>query len=105
MALPSPHDLGRAPAPDLSAPPRLRPILEELLSGVPDTTASRRLNMSARTYSRRVAELLDYLGVDTRFQAGVEIVRRRWVAAAAGPVSHRTTPLRTAQPPDHMPFR
>lgn len=60
-------------------PLRLRPVLLELLSGVPDTTASRRLSMSPRTYSRRVAELLDYLGVATRFQAGAEIVRRGWV--------------------------
>lgn len=59
-------------------PRRLRPVLMELFSGVPDTTASRRLNMSPRTYSRRVAELLGYLGVATRFQAGVEIVRRGW---------------------------
>lgn len=57
-------------------PSQLRPVLMELLSGVTDLTASRRLNMSPRTYSRRVAELLDYLGVATRFQAGAEIVRR-----------------------------
>lgn len=59
-------------------PSQLRPVLMELLSGVTDLTASRRLNMSPRTYSRRVAELLDYLGVATRFQAGAEIVRRGW---------------------------
>jgi len=65
-------------------PRRLRPILAELISGVPDMTASRRLNISTRTYSRRVAELLDYLGVATRFQAGVEIVRRGWALAPPG---------------------
>jgi DNA-binding NarL/FixJ family response regulator len=47
-----------------------------LLSGATDNAASHRLNMSARTFSRRVAELLDVLGVQTRFQAGFEIARR-----------------------------
>ena len=54
-------------------------ILEELLSGDTDVTTSRRLNMSPRTFSRRVAELLDYLGVNTRFQAGMEVALRGWV--------------------------
>jgi hypothetical protein len=60
----------------LALPRRMRPIAEQLLAGVPDTTACRRLNMSPRTYSRRVAEFLDYLGVQTRFQAGVAIARK-----------------------------
>lgn len=76
-------------------PRRLRPVLMELLSGVPDLTASRRLNMSPRTYSRRVAELLDYLGVATRFQAGAEIARRGWAPEFADvPPAERVT-----QPP------
>src|SRR5438876_12388225 len=52
-------------------PTQMLSILEELLSGDTDVTVSRRLNMSPRTFSRRVAELLDYLGVNTRFQAGM----------------------------------
>ncbi|HTT52197.1 MAG TPA: hypothetical protein VMH35_12420 [Streptosporangiaceae bacterium] len=63
------------------APPpvQMLPILEELLSGDTDVTVSRRLNISPRTFSRRVAELLDYLGVNTRFQAGLEVALRGWV--------------------------
>lgn len=63
------------------APPpvHLLLILEELLTGDTDVTVSRRLSMSPRTYSRRVAELLDYLGVNTRFQAGMEVALRGWV--------------------------
>ncbi|GFJ87478.1 hypothetical protein Prum_011200 [Phytohabitans rumicis] len=38
------------------------PVLRELLAGTLDVTASRRLNMSPRTFNRRVAELLRYLG-------------------------------------------
>jgi hypothetical protein len=67
------------------APPpvHLLSILEELLSGDTDVTTSRRLNMSPRTFSRRVAELLDYLGVNTRFQAGMEVALRGWVPLSA----------------------
>jgi hypothetical protein len=63
------------------APPPgyLQPILEELVEGDTDITTSRRLNMSPRTYSRRVAELLGYLGVRTRFQGGMEVALRGWV--------------------------
>jgi hypothetical protein len=60
-------------------PAAMLPILEELISGDTDVTVSRRLNMSPRTFSRRVAELLDYLGVNTRFQAGMEVVLHGWV--------------------------
>lgn len=63
------------------APPpvQMLPILEELISGDTDVTVSRRLSMSPRTFSRRVAELLDYLGVNTRFQAGMEVALHGWV--------------------------
>lgn len=64
-------------------PSHLLSILEELLTGDTDVTMSRRLNMSPRTFSRRVAELLDYLGVSTRFQAGMEIAARGWIPLTA----------------------
>jgi len=54
-------------------------ILEELASGATDRAAQRNLYMSARTYSRRVAEMLDALDATTRFQAGVEAVRQGWI--------------------------
>lgn len=57
-------------------PEHLRPVLEQLLAGSTDDVASRRLNMSPRTFSRRVAELLQCLEVRSRFQAGVEVVQR-----------------------------
>ncbi|HET8660010.1 MAG TPA: hypothetical protein VFM55_13555, partial [Micromonosporaceae bacterium] len=49
-------------------PEHLLPVLEQLLTGATDVTASQRLGMSPRTFSRRVSELLDYLGVLSRFQ-------------------------------------
>ena len=40
---------------------------------------SRALGISLRTVRRRVAEITDDLGADSRFQAGVEAVRRGWL--------------------------
>lgn len=60
----------------MSIPEELRPIVKGLSLGKSDVTVSRLLGMSPRTFSRKVAELLSYLGVETRFQAGVELARR-----------------------------
>lgn len=45
-------------------------ILEHLNTGATDESAARALNLSVRTYRRRVAELMTALGVTSRFQAG-----------------------------------
>ena len=68
------HDGGHDPP-----PAHLLPILDELLRGSDDATASRNLYMSPRTFSRRVAELLSHVGATTRFQAGAEAVMRGWI--------------------------
>lgn len=46
-------------------------VLDLLASGCKDETAARALDLSVRTYRRRVAELMTALGADSRFQAGV----------------------------------
>ncbi|KQY57022.1 MULTISPECIES: hypothetical protein [unclassified Nocardioides] len=66
-------DLGHA-RPDLR-----RFLLEQLALGAKDEQISRNLGISLRTTRRRVADLMTELGVDTRFQAGVEAVRRGWI--------------------------
>lgn len=53
-----------------------RLLLEELARGAKDEQIARTLGMSLRTIRRRVAELMLELGVESRFQAGVEAVRR-----------------------------
>ncbi len=58
---------------------RRRLLLTELADGVKDEQIARNLDMSLRTVRRRVAALMTELGVDTRFQAGVEAVRRGWL--------------------------
>ena len=56
-----------------------RLLLAELADGVKDEQIARNLDVSLRTVRRRVASLMVELGVDTRFQAGVEAVRRGWL--------------------------
>ncbi|MEV4259517.1 helix-turn-helix transcriptional regulator, partial [Spirillospora sp. NPDC049652] len=48
-----------------------REILALLADGMKDEAASRRLGISLRTYRRRVAELMELLDADSRFQAGL----------------------------------
>jgi DNA-binding CsgD family transcriptional regulator len=54
-------------------------LLEQLVAGATDEVIARKLGISLRTVRRRVAGLMTELGVDTRFQAGVEAVRRGWL--------------------------
>ncbi len=54
-------------------------LLEELVRGAKDEQIARALGTSLRTVRRRIAVLLDDLGVETRFQAGAEAVRRGWI--------------------------
>lgn len=54
-------------------------LLQQLAAGAKDENIARALGMSLRTVRRRVAELMDQLGVESRFQAGVEAVRRGWI--------------------------
>ncbi|MEU3744029.1 MULTISPECIES: helix-turn-helix transcriptional regulator [Streptomyces] len=67
------------PPPPRDLAPQLRPVLDALLSGLTDEAAAARLGMSARTYSRRVGELMASLGTTSRFRAGAEAARRGWV--------------------------
>lgn len=62
-------------------PEQFLPVLKGLSWGKPDVTASRLIDISPRTFSRKVAELLAYLGVETRFQAGLEVAHRRMASA------------------------
>ena len=72
-----------APVPELDlgeARPDLRRFLLRLLAaGQKDEQIARALGMSLRTVRRRIADLMSELGADSRFQAGVEAVRRGWI--------------------------
>lgn len=56
-----------------------RLLLDQLAGGARDEQIARALGLGLRTVRRRVAALLDELGVESRFQAGVEAVRRGWM--------------------------
>lgn len=56
-----------------------RLLLQQLADGAKDEQIARTLGLSLRTVRRRIAGILSDLGVDSRFQAGVEAVRRGWL--------------------------
>ena len=62
--------------PSLPRPDPRERILELLTMGAKDETIARHLGISLRTVRRRVAELMAAVGATTRFQAGVQAVRR-----------------------------
>lgn len=62
-----------------SLPLHLQPIVQALATGATDEAASARLGLSPRTFSRRVAELLRLLDVESRFQAGLVAGRWGWI--------------------------
>lgn len=56
-----------------------RLLLHQLTRGAKDEQIARALGVSLRTVRRRVADIMEDLGATSRFQAGVEAVRRGWV--------------------------
>ncbi|MFJ6617912.1 LuxR C-terminal-related transcriptional regulator [Kitasatospora sp. NPDC091335] len=52
-----------------------RTIVELLAAGLKDEAIARRLGMSLRTARRHIADIMQQLGVESRFQAGVAAVR------------------------------
>lgn len=57
-----------------------RRILSLLTAGLSDEAAARQLNMSDRTYQRRIRGLMETLNVQTRFQLARQAIRRGWLA-------------------------
>ncbi|MFB7374331.1 helix-turn-helix domain-containing protein [Streptomyces sp. NPDC056222] len=56
-----------------------RELLSLMASGMKDRTIARSLGVTERTVGRRLTELMAELGVETRFQAGVQAARRGWL--------------------------
>ena len=54
-------------------------LLALMAAGLKDEVVARQLGLSLRTVRRRIARLMDELGADTRFQAGIEAARRGWL--------------------------
>ncbi|MFI7357064.1 hypothetical protein ACIBTP_24380 [Streptomyces avidinii] len=56
-----------------------RELLGLLASGLKDETIARRLGVHVHTARRRITRMLEELGADTRFQAGVQAAIRGWL--------------------------
>lgn len=64
---------------DEGPPEDLREVLAQLATGATDRLAQRNANLSPRTFSRKVAELMQLLGASSRFQAGAHAAHRGWI--------------------------
>lgn len=64
---------------DGEPPEDLREVLAQLATGATDRRAQRNANLSPRTFSRKVAELMQLLGANSRFQAGAHAAQRGWL--------------------------
>lgn len=80
-AVPASIDLapGQLIEPGLSDPDD-RLLLSLLLAGLTDQAIAVRLGVGLRTVQRRVRDLMDAAGVDTRIQLGWQASRKGWVA-------------------------
>jgi len=75
-ALATPVTRGSSPS-ELEA--RDAVILRLMAAGAPDASIARQAGVSQRTVERRLRSLMDRLGAETRFQAGVQAVHRGWL--------------------------
>lgn len=57
-------------------------LLKILSEGHTDEVAGRRLNLSLRTVRRMMSQIMDRLGAQSRFQAGVQAAAQGWLEAA-----------------------
>jgi DNA-binding CsgD family transcriptional regulator len=73
------HSDGELPASDPGGPGQDAELLPLLAAGLTDASIARHLGTHPRTVQRRVHELMQHLEVGTRFQAGMQAVRRGWL--------------------------
>ena len=75
----SPPDPPLPDAPDGEISEEDRVLLQLLNAGLKDEAIARQLNLSQRTFRRRIADLTRRLGATSRFQAGTQAMRRGWL--------------------------
>jgi sugar-specific transcriptional regulator TrmB/DNA-binding CsgD family transcriptional regulator len=66
-------------------PERTERVLELLASGMKDESVARAMGITRRTVERRVSEMMDALGAKTRFQAGILVNSKGWLAKTGQP--------------------
>lgn len=77
MGVPLAADLGTIDDSELRA--STRELLTCLAAGLTDDSIAQKLGVSPRTVGRRIAQLQDVLGARSRFQLGVQAIRRGWL--------------------------
>ncbi|WP_018686918.1 helix-turn-helix domain-containing protein [Actinokineospora enzanensis] len=60
-------------------------LLALLTTGIPDRSIAKQLDLSYRTFQRRLSDLMTVLGARTRFQAGLLAAARGWIRAPEEP--------------------
>jgi DNA-binding CsgD family transcriptional regulator len=83
------HTEGELPTPGTGPAEDEAALLGLLAAGLTDAAIARHFGTHPRTVQRRVRELLDRLGAGTRFQAGLQAVRRGWLLILQGAVIAR----------------
>lgn len=71
--------IGQACAANRPYDTRHAQVLQLLAAGAKDRAIARALGVTPRTVIRRIRELMDLLGADTRFQAGAFATRKGWL--------------------------
>jgi len=67
--------------PEHRVPEERTRLLALMAAGLKDETIARQLGVGLRTVHRRIAALMEELGADTRYQAGLQAARRGWYEA------------------------
>lgn len=75
----APVDAGAARNAGAERPTQHEELLSLLMAGFKDQAIARQLGVDIRTVQRRARRLMDALGVETRFQAGLQAARRNWL--------------------------
>jgi DNA-binding CsgD family transcriptional regulator len=79
-AVPLQSDPAQEPWPDPDGPsPEEAKLLRLIAAGMTDEAAARHLGLSLRTVQRQVRAMMNRLGAETRFQAGLQAYSRGWL--------------------------
>lgn len=65
-------------------------LIKILAAGYTDEVAGRRLNLSLRTVRRMMAQIMERLGAQSRFQAGVQAMAEGWLNQPTAPDERKT---------------
>lgn len=97
------HSCDELPAPEAGPDDGEATLLSLLATGLTDAAIARHLGTHPRTVQRRIRSLLDHLGAGTRFQAGLQAVRRGWLLPPGRPLASTRAPRPCRRRPRSSP--